>query len=395
MAPSPESRELRLLLVTVGASLAVLVGLAQLRFPAPGAAPAAPQLLPLERLGPQAVYEDLVQAVARTEARVLPHIVARTREDGRPGLALRWNSTQAVAWTPRPERALGVDVVAVERNRGLLLVRHARASSPAALPEWTPEAAGPLYLAATEVGAAGPALRPVFVGRLKTVASSTWGSLLSITAASLEPGTFLFTLDGRLVGLVVPDAGAAGVLAGAPLRASVDAIVSDPSAAAWSGVRLGRVPTAEGGRGALLVLAVEPWSAWAEPLRAGDQIEAVGGATTTSLAETELALQAQPSPRLRVRRGGTVLRLTATAIAAHGLRLEADLRGTRVVFVQPDSPGARAGLREGDVLTALDGQAAPEPDQVLRRYRSAPRGARLLAIAGHGRDARAVVLEKP
>lgn len=387
----PESRELRLLLVTIGASLAVLVGLARLRFPAAGPAAPPPQLLPIDRLGPQALYEDLVRAVARLETRLAPHLVERTSEDGRPALALLWNSTQALAWSPLPERASDPRILAVDRGRGLLLLRHAISPPPAALAEWSPEAAGPIYLAAAEPGPGGWALRPVYVGRLRATHSTTWGGVLAVSGASLTPGSFLFTLDGRRLGLVVPDAGGAAVLAGSNLRAHAESLARDPRGAAWSGVRLGRTPS----EARLIVLSVEDWSAWAERLRAGDSLETVGDKAPASSLEAEEALRSATAVA-QVRRGNARLQVRPVGEpAAPGLRLADAPGGARVVAVAPDSPAARSGLHAGDRLSAFDGVEAPTAADVARRYGAARRGARLVVVAGHGREARALVLEKP
>lgn len=389
----PESRELRLLLVTIGASLAVLVGLARLRFPAAGPAPPPQQLLPIDRLGPQALYEDLVRAVARLETRLGPHLVERAGEDGRPALALLWNSTQALAWSPLPERASDARILAVDRGRGLLLLRHATSPPPAALAEWSPEAAGPIYLAVAEPGPGGWALRPVYVGRLRATHSTTWGGVLAVSGASLTPGSFLFTLDGRRLGLVVPDAGGAAVLAGSNLRAHAESLARDPRGAAWSGVRLGRLPGEA--RGALVVLSVEEWSTWAARLRSGDTLESIAGGEPASTLEAEEALRSAAA-LVRVRRGGARLQVRpAREPDAPGLRLADAPGGARVVGVAPDSPAARSGLHAGDRLSAFDGVEAPTAADVARRYGAARRGTRLVVVAGHGREARALVLEKP
>jgi hypothetical protein len=389
----PESRELRLLLVTIGASFAVLVGLARLRFPAAGPAAPPSQLLPIDRLGPQALYEDLVRAVDRLESRLGPHLVERAGEDGRPALALLWNSTQAIAWSPLPERASDARILAVDRGRGLLLLRHAASPASPALAEWAPEAAGPIYLAAAEAGPGGWALRPVFVGRLRATHSATWGGVLAVSGASLTPGSFLFTLDGHRLGLVVPDAGGAAVLSGSNLRAHAESLARDPRGAAWSGVRLGRLPGEA--RGALVVLSVEEWSRWAERLRAGDALETAGGSEPASAVEAEDALRSATAV-VRVRRGGARLQVRpAGEPSAPGLRLADTPGGARVVAVAPDSPAARAGLHVGDRLAAFDGVEAPTPADVARRYGAARRGARLVVVVGHGREARPLLLEKP
>ena len=65
------------------------------------------------------------------------------------------------------------------------------------------------------------------------------------------------------------------------------------------------------------------------------------------------------------------------------------------VAVAPDSPAARSGLHAGDRLAAFDGLAAPTAADVARRYGAARSGARLVAVVGHGREARALVVEKP
>ena len=51
--------------------------------------------------------------------------------------------------------------------------------------------------------------------------------------------------------------------------------------------------------------------------------------------------------------------------------LEEGLSGALIEWVEPDSPADQAGLREGDVITAVDGRAVDEDhplDRRIRRY---------------------------
>jgi S1-C subfamily serine protease len=47
-----------------------------------------------------------------------------------------------------------------------------------------------------------------------------------------------------------------------------------------------------------------------------------------------------------------------------------DPQGVRIVNVVADSPAAGAGLQEGDVVTAVDGEAVSTPAELARRIRS-------------------------
>ena len=79
MADAPQTapyltRETRLLIVTLTISAAVLLLLAQLRFPeSAGLADATPP--PLDRLAARASYDELASGVARVEAQVFPTLV--------------------------------------------------------------------------------------------------------------------------------------------------------------------------------------------------------------------------------------------------------------------------------------------------------------------------------
>jgi S1-C subfamily serine protease len=68
----------------------------------------------------------------------------------------------------------------------------------------------------------------------------------------------------------------------------------------------------------------------------------------------------------RVRRahlgvGGSTVPLHRRVVLAYGL---AQSHGVRVLSVEAGSPAARAGLREGDVIIGLDGQAIASVDEL-------------------------------
>jgi serine protease Do len=73
-----------------------------------------------------------------------------------------------------------------------------------------------------------------------------------------------------------------------------------------------------------------------------------------------------------------------TADKAKDLRLS-EVRGVEVIDVEPDSPAAKAGLKEHDVITRYDGQAVEGTVQFRRLVRETPAGRNIpLAISRNG-----------
>jgi serine protease Do len=73
-----------------------------------------------------------------------------------------------------------------------------------------------------------------------------------------------------------------------------------------------------------------------------------------------------------------------TAEKAKDLKLS-DVRGVEVLDVEPDSPGAKAGLKEHDVITKYEGQAVEGTVQFRRLVRETPAGRNIpLAVSRNG-----------
>ena len=66
---------------------------------------------------------------------------------------------------------------------------------------------GLTYVAVVEAAGSGPTARPAFVGRAETLSEARWrdGAVHSVPASGdIAPGSLVFTLDGRFVGLAIP-----------------------------------------------------------------------------------------------------------------------------------------------------------------------------------------------
>jgi putative serine protease PepD len=68
--------------------------------------------------------------------------------------------------------------------------------------------------------------------------------------------------------------------------------------------------------------------------------------------------------------------------------------GAEVVTVEPGTAAHRAGLRQGDVIVALDGIVQPDDDAVLRLFRTAKPGDSLLLTLQRDGDHLVVAVEK-
>lgn len=428
------SREMRLLILTIVVSGAVLLLLARLRFPAPP--PAVDTLSqPLQRLAARASFEDLSARVSRFEADVFPHLVVlrlalaaepspvrlrdvisgtrvpQTAVEHVP--ALRVGAGEALAVLPANATVAGivgqqgpVEVMAVDEVTRISRLRVPEGAARAFPLVSLPALRTPAYVVAVEGTRAGLTLRPVFIGRSEGFESDRWRApLLPLGGAAVAPGALLFTLEGELLGCAVLEDGtpviasasdffaALGDAAGNS-RGLVDPGLSvQPLASAFTdalGVSRG-VVVAE-------VAADGPASGRLQP---GDVITHLDGLPvsepTAFLLELGVRLSARPVEVSFVRLLESLTTSLERRPAGDGLPAEgapappAELEilrgvGTRVVAVSAASPLARAGLARDDVVVRLGQVEAPTPAQIRAQAEASRTDPVVLVFTRSGRQ---------
>jgi hypothetical protein len=250
-------RETRLLVLIVVVSLAVLLVLARFRFPAATLDVAPPAPSPLANLVSRAAFEELSEAMASTANRITPRVVVVRIVSERPApgaragrgadpppiqtrlvLALRVRTDLALMRVPAGmmpaelvDSAQQPALVGADSNRELALVR-LPASGDGAVDALAEPFGGFTYVGEATATINGPTLQPVFIGRTGSRQHERWPApLTSLDNANVVDGALLFTIQGRLVGLVVRDADGAAVVPPPVL----DTAVSDLIAGAGGG----------------------------------------------------------------------------------------------------------------------------------------------------------------
>lgn len=400
------SRETRRLLITVIVAVAALWVLARIRFQErPVTSTPVPNVL--AQLRPSSSFADL----ARLIADIRPTILAAVSRSAGGGPVLRIREDAAVTLQP----AQGDTVVAIDRATGLAIVRQPRGDMPGLMP-WAPRLLDyPRYLVVAELTGEHVALRPVYIGGLFPVTSPLWpGEIWRLPAATaIAPGTFVFTTEGAFAGLGVSHEGQPAMIPAAVLNLAVERTQQrrDPGELGIVVQPLSpSLASATGASAGVVITELDPQGPAAGKLVATDVIEAIDGeelhtlehwrarASRTSAGDT-LTL------RVRSAQGVSDVPVTATAPAAAaeepadhptlGLRLRSIPKvGVEVLSVQPRSRGARAGIRQGDLITVAAGQPSPSPAHLAQTFTSLPQGGALLVALTRGRDHRVIAIEK-
>jgi hypothetical protein len=242
-------RETRLLVLIVVVSLAVLLVLARFRFPAATLDVATPAPSPLANLVSRAAFEELSEAMASTAGRIAPKVVAVRLSSDRPPAGSRGGraaepptkvTTLVLGLRVRPDLALvrvpaGMipselvdsslppEIVGADSKRELALLR-IPASADGVVETTADTFGGFAYVGAASATVDGVTVQPLFIGRTGPRQHERWpAALTGLDNATIEDGSLLFTIEGRLVGLVVRDA--AGVAVVPP--AVIDTAVND------------------------------------------------------------------------------------------------------------------------------------------------------------------------
>lgn len=389
-APRQDRRETRLLLATIVVSAGMLLLLARFRFPVRATGPVAePAPAPLERLAATATYDELASIMADLERRILPSVTVVALEGSEGTVryvpAPRLAGNRAVAVLEAAERlatppsGTAPAIVARDAVRDLVVLDlpPAQGAEPVTAGTARP---GPRYLAVVEATARGPAVRPVYVGRTDLYADPRWSNPVLTVAAvqqTLPPASAVFSLDGTFVGLVSENRGsvtiipadtltalAAGTPAAGSAKGRIDIEVEPLTPA------LARASQADKG---VMISYVAPSLAGGRRIQSGDVIQSIDGIGVTTVAGFQQVTQSRTpgtGVTLALVRRGKPLTVSVPvgqsgAPAANAAALGATLQnvtgvGCEIVAIEPGSAAAAAGLRKGDLIVALDGQAAPD-----------------------------------
>jgi S1-C subfamily serine protease len=401
------SRETRLLLATILLSIAALWALARVRFPnRPVATSPVPPLL--TQLTPPPAFDDLAAEISKLESRLLPSFVKAGS-----AAALRVRRGAAAVYIPPDDLHTGstvpAQIISRDEASGLGIVSVPDAAV-GPLPPWNPiQLDRSRYAISTAASAGGVFLRPVFIGHLQAVSDPAWQTQIWIfpQRTDLSPGDFLLTTDGALIGLVVARERALAVVPAETLLAMVDTLLQQPaSPRSWVGVQVDALPEAIAASesSGVVVAWVDPKGPAAEKLMVMDVIEALEDNVVASPTEWRVRM-ARLAPGasivLRVRRASEVRQVSLVTAAsppfdaALGLTMRTVRRvGADVSEVSPGSAAARAGIREGDVITAVGNIRAPTAQQVETAFAAAPANRPLLVAIARGNRHHVVALEK-
>ena len=413
MAPaSAPSRETRLLLVTIAISIAMLLVLARFRFPQRQPASFDAPAAPLERLAARATYDELATILRTLDETISDSVFAVRVDDSRTDAArhdgivpaVRLPSGRIVALLGRGRRVLDVvgggeaSAAAIDAARGVAVLNLPSTTAPIAeLRSSNVRPAAPGYLAAIEGTEAGPAVRPMYFGRVDSIHDPRWSvPLLRFSALQqlLPYGAVIFTLEGRLLGLGFPDGRDLLLIPAEVLEETAGRLATDgsvPMADLGVEVQSLDAPLAEasGTASGVIVNHVQAGGPGDGAVRVGDVVASVGQVATASVGAFQAAVAAlHPGERatLQLIRGGVPT--SADLVAQPESPAEADTRGrplglqlrpspdgSEVLQVHAGSAAAVAGLRPGDVITAVGGASAPAPADVERTFARSPSGA--------------------
>lgn len=399
------SRETRLLLATILISIAALWALARIRFPDRPATTPVPPLL--TQLGAPAGFDDLASEVSKLDSRVLPSLAQVGRS---PSLRVRDALGAILLAAPGGTPAPGHDLKVIARDpaSGLALISIPGAPAPELIPWSTQRLERSRYMIASDVSPQGASLRPVFIGRLHPGTSPAWPGDIWVLPARTDvtPGEFLFTTDGALAGLVIGHAGTTALVPGDTVLQAVDGLLARKTGVAgWLGVEVQMTPGPAAPPGVMLAW-VDPNGPAAGKVFVMDVVETAGGEPVASPEEWRVRvarLQPGESIVLRVRRRAETSEVSLTAAArptpADPSRLGLTMRtvsriGAEIVQVADGSAAARAGIREGDVITAIGDIRAPTAQQVTSAFAAAPNDRALLVAITRGDLHRVLAIEK-
>jgi S1-C subfamily serine protease len=285
----------------------------------------------------------------------------------------------------------GGEEIARDPASHLAVVRVPDGAAPAP-PIWSPGRFDyPRFLMAADVSGDGISFRPVYVGSLSPLTSPIWaGTIWALPEATeIAPGTFVFTVEGEVAGLVVERDGRHAIVPAGTVVAAADRLAREgPRRPGHLGVQVQALtPALSAATGASLgaiVTWVDPLGPAAKHIEVTDVIEAVDGEAVTTFEHWEARrsrLVEGEGIVLKVRRGGEVrdVPLTAAVVPTPpanrslGLTLRSIRQvGVEIVRVEPGSTAFRAGLEAGDVITRFGDVDAPSAGQVSRVFAATP-----------------------